>query len=111
MTTLAKKLPPARTVEGRQGQLINMAMDLVEKRMANGIATAQEVTHFLKLGTTTHRTEEEILQRQRDLLIEKTETLRAQKREDSLFEEAIAAMRTYSGQGNDEGYDPRDYRD
>ncbi|MEG2623424.1 MAG: hypothetical protein RSC06_11045, partial [Clostridia bacterium] len=86
-------------------QLVSMAMDLVEKRILNGTATAQEVTHFLKLGTTTFRTEEDILERQRDLLIEKTEALKSQKREDELFQEAIDAMRQYSGNADPEDYD------
>ena len=46
-----KALRPAITPEGREKQLISLAMDLAEQRLLDGTASAQEVTHFLKLGS------------------------------------------------------------
>ncbi len=89
--------PPATTPEGRENQMISLAMDLAEKRMRAGTASAQEVTHFLKLGSLNNRVERDILEKQKELITAKTESIRAAKRVDELYADAIAAMRTYAG--------------
>ena len=89
---------PARSPEARENQLILLAYDLVEQRLRDGTATSQETTHFLKLGYTKERIEREILERQKDLITAKTETLKSQKRVEDLYANAIAAFRSYSGQ-------------
>ena len=50
--------PPATTLEGREDQLIAAAMDLVERRIAEGTASAQETVHFLKLGSVRNQLEQ-----------------------------------------------------
>ena len=97
-----RRSPPATTLEGRENQLIALAMDLAEKRMRAGTASAQEVTHFLKLGSIESRTNREILEKQKELITAKTESIRAAKRVDELYAEAITAMRAYSGDRGDE---------
>ena len=72
-------------------------MDLAKKRMLAGTASAQEVVHFLKLGSSSSKVERTILEKQSELLTAKTESIRAAKRVDELYAEAIAAMRTYAG--------------
>ncbi len=89
---------PAKTPEARENQLIALAYDLVEQRLRDGTATSQETTHFLKLGSTKERIEREILQKQKELISAKTETLKSQKRVEDLYANAIAAFRSYSGQ-------------
>lgn len=102
----ARKSPPALTPEGREQQLVSMAMDLAEKRMMNGTASAQEVTHFLKAGSINAQLEREILKKQKELMTAKTENLRSQKRVEELYSEALLAMRSYSGESSkDEPYD------
>lgn len=100
-----RRAPPATTVEGRENQLIALAMDLAEKRMRAGTASAQEVTHFLKLGSINNRVERDILEKQKELITAKTESIRAAKRVDELYAEAITAMRAYSGDRGDEDED------
>ncbi len=100
-----RSIRPALTPEARENQLISLATDLVEKRLIEGTASSQETTHFLKLATTKARLEKEILEKQRDLIIAKTENLQSQKRSEELFSEAIKAFRNYSGQGEEEEYD------
>lgn len=100
-----RKSPPATTPEGRENQMISLAMELAEKRMRAGTASAQEVTHFLKLGSLNTRVERDILEKQKELITAKTESIRAAKRVDELYADAIAAMRTYAGdpdRGDDE---------
>ena len=105
----SEPLPPMRpalTPEAREGQLISLAVDLVEKRLREGTASSQETTHFLKLATTKARIEKEILEKQKELIVAKTETLQSQKRSEEMFAEAIKAFKNYSGQeDDDEGYD------
>lgn len=89
--------PPATTPEGRENQLIALAMDLVEKRIIAGTASSQETTHFLKLGSTKERLEKEILEKQKDLITAKTESIQSAKRVEELYVNALNAMRKYSG--------------
>lgn len=97
-STTPIKIRPALTPEARENQLISIAYDLVEKRLLEGTASSQETTHFLKLGSTKERKEKEKLQEEITLLKAKTENLKSVKRTEELMEEAIRAMRMYSGQ-------------
>ena len=89
---------PATTPEGRENQLISLASDLAEKQLNAGTASAQVITHFLKLGSTRERLEQERLQRENLLLSAKIEQLASSKRIEELYETALNAMRTYAGQ-------------
>ena len=89
---------------------ISLAVDLVEKRLLEGTASSQETTHFLKLATQKYKYETQILEKQRDLVVAKTEVMQSQKRSEELFEKAVKAFRGYSGQGGEEGGDDDDYR-
>lgn len=92
-----RKLPPARSQEERERQLIALAYDVAEQRLLDGTATSQEVTHFLKLGSSKDRIEREILERQKELITAKTEALQSQRRVEELFANALDAMKSYSG--------------
>ena len=96
------KRAPARTSQARENQLIALAVDLAEKQLREGTASAQVITHYLKLGSTRERIEKEILQEQKALLQAKTENLQSQKRTEELYRNALDAMRIYSGGGRDE---------
>ena len=96
---MPRKRRPATTPEGRENQMIALAVDLAEKQLREGTASAQVITHYLKLATTRERVEKEILEEQKELLKAKTEALKSQKRMDELYENAINAMQIYSGNG------------
>lgn len=89
---------PPSTSEGRDNQLIALAMDLAERQMREGTASAQVISHYLKMGSPRERLEQERLIRENELLKEKVEQLASSKRMEELYEDAINAMRTYSGQ-------------
>lgn len=91
---------PAITPEGRENQLIDLATDLVEKRLREGTASSQETTHFLKLATAKSRYENDILKAQKELITAKIEALQSAKRMEELYSEAIKAMQSYSGHGD-----------
>lgn len=107
-STSSRKMRPALSPEARENQMISLAMDLVEKRLIEGTASSQETTHFLKLATNKARLEMRRLELDNELTQAKTESIRAQKRSDELFAEAIKAFKTYSGGGRadeEEDYD------
>jgi len=98
----AKKMRPALTLEARENQMISLAVDLAEKQLMEGTASAQVITHYLKLGATTARLEKEKLERENELLRAKTEALESAKHVEELYTNAINAMRNYSGYGSEE---------
>ena len=92
-----RRRPQAKTIEGRENQLINLAFDLAEKRLREGTATSQEVTHFLKLGSVNNRYEQELLKNQVELTKAKTESLASAKAVEELYKNAKDAFSRYSG--------------
>ena len=100
-----KKRAPATTLEARENQLIALAVDLAEQQLSEGSASSQVITHYLKLGTTKERIEKEILQEQKLHLHAKTEALQSAKKVEELYENALNAMRAYSGNKNEVEYD------
>lgn len=99
-----KPRPPARTPEGRESQMISLAMDLVEQRLRAGTASSQETTHFLKLGSVKERKEMLLLEQEIELKKAKTESIQSAKRVEELYINALNAMKTYTGnsQGGDD---------
>lgn len=93
----SRRLRPALTPEGRENQLISLANDLAEQRFLDGTASATEVVHFLKLGSSRERLEQERLRHENELLQVKREAIEGQKAIEELYKNAILAMNTYSG--------------
>ena len=102
---------PALTPEGRENQLTSLAFDLAEKQLAQGSASAQVITHFLKLGSTRERLEQERLQRENLLLAAKVDQMASTKRIEELYETALNAMRTYAGHEANEYEEDEYYED
>ena len=94
--------PPALTPEGRENQLISLAIDLAEKQLSEGTASSQVITHYLKLGSTKERLEKEKLEKENELLKARTESLQSAKRVEELYKEALNAMKRYSGKSGDD---------
>ena len=94
--------PPALTPEGRENQLISLAIDLAEKQLSEGTASSQVITHYLKRGSTKERLEKEKLEKENELLKARTESLQSAKRVEELYKEALNAMKRYSGQSGDD---------
>lgn len=92
---------PATTLEGRENQLISLASDLAEKQLVAGTASAQVMTHFLKLGSTREKLEQARLQQENLLLSAKIDQMASARRVEELYENALNAMRTYGGFGDD----------
>jgi len=97
------KQRPATTLEGRENQLIAQAINLAERQLAEGTASAQVISHYLKLGSSRERLEQERLARENELLRVKAEAMESAKEIQALYQEALSAMRSYAGQ------EPSDY--
>ena len=95
--TPAGQRPPARTVEGRENQMISLAVDLAEKQLREGTASAQVINHYLRLGSTREKLEQIKLQQENELLKAKQEALESNKRVEELYVTALNAMRSYAG--------------
>lgn len=92
-----RRRPPARSLENRENQLIELAYDLVEERIRNKTATAAELCHFLKMGTAKTQLEKKKLEAETMLLESKKEAVDFSKRNDAMYEEVISAFRSYQG--------------
>lgn len=97
-----RKSRPALTPEARENQLVSLAIDLAEKQLREGTASAQVITHYLKLGSTKERLEKEIMEKQKELIEAKTQNLQSSRRIEELYANALNAMKRYSGQENEE---------
>ena len=88
---------PAMTEQNRENQLVSLAIDLAEKQLAEGTASSQVITHYLKLGSTREKLEQERLHRENQLLDSKVEMMASAKRIEELYTAALDAMRSYAG--------------
>lgn len=100
--------PPATTLESREDQLISLAVDLAEKQILEGTASAQVITHFLKLGTTREKLEQEKISYENELLKARKDAIASQVSSEGLLKEALAAFSSYSGTTDDDT-DEEDY--
>ena len=94
----SRKIRPALSPEARENQMISLAVDLAERQLLEGTASSQVITHYLKLGSTKERIEKEILEKQKELIEAKTQTLQSAQRVEELYSNALNAMKKYSGQ-------------
>lgn len=97
--------PPATTIEGRNDQLIAAAFDLVERRLHDGTASAQETVHFLRMGTINQRLQEEKIRRENLVLEARVEELKNRSSGEELLAKALEAFKGYTGQTNVEDED------
>lgn len=97
----SRKMRPALSPEARENQLISLAVDLAEKQLLEGTASSQVITHYLKMGSTKERIEKEILEKQKELISAKTQSLQSSQKIEELYINALNAMRNYSGDGGD----------
>lgn len=77
--------------------MVSLAVDLAEKQMRQGTASAQVITHFLRLGSEREKLERAKLEHENKLLEAKREALESTKRIEVLYEEAMSAFKTYRG--------------
>lgn len=97
----SRKLVPALTPEARENQIISLAMDLAEKQIRNGTASSQVITHFLQLGATKTELEKEKLRNETELLKAKKKDIESNAANQEIFERALQAFKSYSGDSSE----------
>lgn len=97
-------LRPAISPEARWSQMTALAMDLVEQRLRDGTASSQETTQFLKAASAKAQAELERIKLENELTVAKTKAIANSEEVKILYENALKAMRNYSGQGDPDEY-------
>lgn len=90
---------PAFDPEAREKQLVSLAVDLAEKQLKAGTASAAVMTHYLKIASKRETLEREILTKQKALIEAKANSLTRDREAEELAKAAIEAMRDYNGSG------------
>lgn len=93
---------PGKSLEARENQLILLATNLAERQLREGTASSQVIAHYLKLGSTRERLEQERIRHENELASAKSEKIRSDKHYEERLQEAITAFRSYSGQNEDD---------
>lgn len=105
-----RKQTPARTPEARENQLINLAVDEVERRLMNGTISSQLLTVLLKLATTKAQLEIEKLRSDISLQKAKEQEIADKASNNDLYAKALEAFRSYKGDDlDDDGYEEDEY--
>lgn len=92
------KRRPATSPERREQTIIGLAMDLAERQIREGTASAQVISHFIKAGSIREQLEQARLTQENMLTAAKIEQLASEARVESLYAKALQAMRAYGGQ-------------
>lgn len=96
----------ALSPEAREQQLISLAIDLAEQQLMDGTASSQVITHYLKLGSSKEKKDQELAEADIALKKARIESLKREERIEELFKEALDSFKVYSGQtvtAEDEG--------
>lgn len=101
ITSGAQITGSAYTLESREDQMIALAVNLAEKQLAEGTASSQVITHYLKLGSTKEKLEKQMMAQQIELIAAKKEALQSAKHIEELYAKAMEAFQGYAGHGND----------
>lgn len=102
-----RRSPPAMSLEARENQLILLATNRAEEQLRNGTASTQVIVHYLRLGTTRERLEQEKLRQENELARAKTENIKSAQHSEELYQQALDAFRSYGGYEDEED----DYED
>lgn len=90
-----RRLPPARSPEEREDQLVGLAMDEAERLLLDGKAPASLINKLIDLGTIKAKLELEKTRSEIRLQQAKTDTLESAQRMEELYANAIKAFKSY----------------
>lgn len=93
---------PAVTPEEREQQMVGLAMDLAEKQLREGTASPSVIAHFLKIGSMREQLEEKYLDKKVEHLGAQIDAIHSSAHAEELYQNALDAMRKYSGHDSEE---------
>jgi hypothetical protein len=82
--------------------MISLAERLAEQQMRDGSASAQVITHYLKLGSTREQLEQQRLAGEVELQKAKIEAMASTQRLEEMYTKAMDAFRGYQGRPPEE---------
>lgn len=82
--------------ESQENKMIALALKQAERQMADGTASSQIVTHFLRLASSRNKVELEKLRLENQLLEEKIQAEQSGAYTAQMVEDVLAALRSYS---------------
>lgn len=82
--------------------MISLAERVAEQQMIDGTASAQVITHYLKLGSTREQLEQQRLAGEVKLQEAKIEAMASTQRLEEMYAKAIYALRGYQGKPPEE---------
>lgn len=91
---------PALSQEAKDAEMAALATELAEKQLREGTASAQVITHFLKISARREKLELEVLEKQKELIDAKIQAYKSAEDMKELYSKALNAMRMYSGGGD-----------
>ena len=86
---------PATNPEGREQQLINLAVNLAEKQLLDGTASPSVINHYLKLGSIRESIERQKLEKELKLIDAKTQNMAKEQEQEQLAKAALEALKNY----------------
>lgn len=92
---------PATTSEGREAQMVSLAVDRAEQRMRDGTASSMEIVHYLKLASSRERLEQERIAYENELLKAKTTQIASAGDNAELLQRAMKVFAGYRGEDPD----------
>nr|DAR66499.1 MAG TPA: hypothetical protein [Caudoviricetes sp.] len=92
---------PARSPEQREMQMMALAMELSEKRLQEGTASASEIVYWLNQASPKARLERKQLELQSELLQARIDLIRSDQQSELDFKQAYKAFQGYSGKPED----------
>lgn len=94
---MARKAKAPRTPEESERTMINLAVSLAEKQLRDGTASPSVISYYLRLAGERDKLEREKLRRETELVKAKAESIASAARTEELVQEAVDAMRRYTG--------------
>lgn len=91
-----REAAPASTPEGREIQMVNLAVELAERQLRDGTASSAVITHYLKLGSQREIIERDILEKQAKLIDAKAQSIVKEKEQEEIAKKALQAMKNYT---------------
>ena len=95
-----RKKPKSNRVETSEEiekRLIGLSYEVAEEQLRNGTAPPSVILHFLRMGSQTEMLEQDLKRKKGANLDAKTQSIQTEQNIESLFTEAIEAMRVYQG--------------
>src|ERR1044072_2874415 len=109
---MAVRRKPAETHDERENQLIALAVELAEKQLREGTASAQVISHYMKLGSSREKLEQLRLEQEILKMKAQQDALESAGRIEEMYTKALDAMRTYQGNPPENDYSGmHDYED